>query len=443
MGGGGRGWVMALASALVLMAGCANDRIEPSRSDAGYAAVARVVLAVIDSGINPYHREFRDEGPDAYRHPSEYLAGYPIEARSLNLTFGEDYESSLAADQRTWGSVEQGQLYWVPGTRIIGLIAFDDHGGAPAGLDTVGHGTMTASRAAGRTTGLAPTAKIVAVQGIVPDSVNWAASQAWIDLQSDSWGVAVPRPAADLIEESRRIHEAFRDAARDQGVFIAAGNGLLDQGRVGGPTPLMVGGSAPGIIAVGGHDNGFITPWSNTMPDVAADACFNPMARYDSVEAIETQAGAVGTSTSVPFVAGAAAELVRWSREQLNDTEIHRGSMVYARGGKMGGAFDDGELSWDEARAALFQTADPTPVATRLDGGLCPPPGPFQRDGTLPITWQEAAGSGAYASMGYGAINEFTLDAAKRWLLGERGEPRVVDDAIHVVIQALRESQDA
>ncbi|HVE74873.1 MAG TPA: hypothetical protein VNA30_07310, partial [Mycobacteriales bacterium] len=62
------------------------------------------VVAVIDSGINPYHQVFRDPSPAAQRHPSTRFPGYPTGAQALRLTLGgSSYDDAVAADcERVW-----------------------------------------------------------------------------------------------------------------------------------------------------------------------------------------------------------------------------------------------------------------------------------------------------------------------------------------------------
>ncbi|MDQ3941436.1 MAG: S8 family peptidase, partial [Actinomycetota bacterium] len=178
----------------------------PRRSD------ATAIVALIDTGINPYSIAFRDRSARAYNHPSTYIPGFPKDATALRLHLDVPYEEAMKADAKTWALLRRGQLYWIPGTRIVGAISFGSGGTncpvvsvPPANalqtgcketvvLDDHGHGTMTASRAAGAPNSLAPTARIVMIEGLGGGSVEWAAEQGWIDVQSNSWLSLVPPP---------------------------------------------------------------------------------------------------------------------------------------------------------------------------------------------------------------------------------------------------------
>src|SRR5688572_4614083 len=183
---------VALLAAMLLVGSSGAAGAEGTAGDA--------VVAFIDTGINPYHEVFRDPSPRAQQHPSTYLPGFPADAVRLDLTFdAEDYAQAVEADCETvWKTVEPGTLYWVPGTRVIGAISFDAGATHPLCegtnvLDSNGHGTMVASRAAAGTDWSAcPECLIVSVQypgtvnlispggstGPVVAAIEWAAANA-------------------------------------------------------------------------------------------------------------------------------------------------------------------------------------------------------------------------------------------------------------------------
>ncbi|MGH2668684.1 MAG: hypothetical protein ACRDH5_06115, partial [bacterium] len=140
-----------------------------------------VVVAHIDTGVNPYHVIFRDTSPLALQHPSTYIPGYPQDAKPLNLTFTmASFDAAVDADEAVWDATQANQLYYVPGTRIVGMIRPCTPDTTPVlggGCEDVrlrpdpgndglfdgrhyGHGTMTASRSVGPDS-LAPTARFV------------------------------------------------------------------------------------------------------------------------------------------------------------------------------------------------------------------------------------------------------------------------------------------
>jgi hypothetical protein len=121
------------------------------------------VVAVIDSGFNPYHWDFsaahvpasiRDLPLD--RPMSEWLDGAP-ETTDLPLTLDPSDPGARAADLAAQdadvvGAMEDERLYRIPGTKIIGAARF---GGGFAGTPS-SHGFGTSSAAVGNLHGPCP-----------------------------------------------------------------------------------------------------------------------------------------------------------------------------------------------------------------------------------------------------------------------------------------------
>ena len=94
----------------------------PAAAQEGAAGDA--VVAFVDTGINPYHQVFRDDSPRAYQHPSTYIPGYPADAIALDVTLSlTDWAKAVRADcESVWKTIVPNQLYWFPGTKIVGAI---------------------------------------------------------------------------------------------------------------------------------------------------------------------------------------------------------------------------------------------------------------------------------------------------------------------------------
>ena len=61
------------------------------------ASKSHVVIAVVDTGINPYHVAYRRS--EYTVHPSNYIEGFPKDAPALGLSFGAaDYVTARTAD---------------------------------------------------------------------------------------------------------------------------------------------------------------------------------------------------------------------------------------------------------------------------------------------------------------------------------------------------------
>jgi hypothetical protein len=446
----------------------------PAPLSARPASAAVAVVALIDSGVNPYAPAFRDRSPLALKHPSTYIPGYPKDAEALRITLNAPYEKALERDRDVWSLVQRGKLYWIPGTRIVGAVSFGAGGTCSAErpppvnggggctehtiLDDNGHGTMTASRAAGAPHSLGSDARIVAIEGLGAGSVEWAAKQGWIDVQSNSWLSLVPPPANGRVLDG--TSEAFRKAAAKMVTIAASGNGtayLL--GAAPTPTYLLSTG-APGVILVGGHDNGKMTLWSGSPPHVVADAYAGFAAPRASTKAMKPDPIACCTSAAAPYAAGGAVAMVLEARRILGDQSAGVAKGVIARGPKGrvdSGPLADGKFTLAEFRNLFFHTAEARPRKGRDDGEIhwagaprAPellPYGPGANPfcllcTTTPIPWSavpEAAD--AFQMIGYGAINERSVKLAIGVLRGDaKLPPRPAADAQYQADQALRET---
>ena len=236
---GGAMRLVALMLVAVVLAGCAaesdeempnepqNGAIDPIRDPTSPAFKPHVVVAVIDTGNNPYHEQYREQYDDA--HPSAYIPDYP-EVVDLELTLNVTDlpgDNRPMVDQAIWDSTAPGVLYRIPGTKIIG------HYSVGADLPGSGHGTMTASRATANDISAAGNAtRLVVVQGFTIDAVRWAADQPWIDIQSHSWGNFIQ--CGDVAyNQLSGWSEAFKYARDKNLVFVAAANGYGNSGTLG------------------------------------------------------------------------------------------------------------------------------------------------------------------------------------------------------------------
>lgn len=456
--------------ALLLVGAAFAGCVAPGATDGGATPAStdgaappprpRVVVADVDTGINPYHVEFRDDSPEAWAHPSTYLAGYPADVPALNLTFdAPDYASAVLADCAVWQAVEPGKLYWIPGTRIVGAITFDlfegeepcEEDALPGRiLDRQGHGTMTASRVAGGTYSLCPECKLVFVQGFHSASMLWAAQQPYVDLQTNSWGALPTDYVGGPLESNDRADVLSAAAAHP--VFVAGGNGLLGFfGVTGHPAYFDDVAGPDGIIMVGGHDGGRFTPWTMTMPHVVADANMHPAAHHDSIDGGDETTGG-GTSGATPFAAGTFARILLEARTFVGDvgTGVRDGSLVVAPDGATlpaEGPLADGALDLAEAKVLFFHTAKARPVRDgERDGPGCEPTGGAGclLYPTVPVEWGTIPEEiPMYYFVGYGQVGEITLPDALAAVRGEAPIPeRPAEDAFYGFDTTLRQGVD-
>ena len=165
---------------------------EPAPTPAPVAP--RVVVADVDSGINPYHEEF-------YRGPSEVtpdvLAEFPG-VQTITLTRTGKFDQDLAADKAVWDSIELGKPYWFAGTNIIG-ISFD--ASTPTKIladEGEEHGVGTASAVLDAN----PEAIVYFVEGISAESETHAFTHPAVDVVTTSYGFPGSPPVPFHLENS-------------------------------------------------------------------------------------------------------------------------------------------------------------------------------------------------------------------------------------------------
>ncbi len=447
-------WLILLLATIALTAGClGEDAQEPQELEADEAtldegATSHAVLAFIDTGINPYHEDFRAEDERYQQHPSTYLPDYPEDAQRLELTFDHDeLEDAVQADCEEWENVEPDTLYYVPGTRVIGAIfiptEYQSSPGAPEDfscdgevewpmfIDGGGHGTMVASRGAGNAHGACSSCLIVAVEAFGAESVEWTANQPWIDLQSNSWGPIAPiyDPTGltpTLTGSTPSFIEAVENASNEQPSFWASGNGLLFRFGVAGHPTQAAPHMTPSVIRVGGHDSGYVNTWPGSSPHVISDSCWAWAAEnYSMNETPPRTAG--GTSGATPFVAGIAGQTILEARTLLGhaSTGVDDGSLAQGPQGLVDeGPLSDGAFTMDDLRDVLFKTADPRPDRIQEDGDVCTPtemPGPYA---TTPIAWEDVPeGPHGIPFVGYGAVTPYTFETIQSILHGDAPLP--------------------
>lgn len=429
------------------------------------------VVSVIDSGINPYHEEFRWDDEAAFEHPSTYLDGYPEDAIAVELSLDEpDYWTAVRKDCELWRSLENDQLYYFPGTRIIGGISFGvsdlidcDEEEPPGGrvLDDHGHGTMTASRAAAASYGACGDCLVVAIQNPLSvnfldpgssaqpaiDSIRWAADNAtWIDAQSNSWGPLVsgwePTGMSGLVTSNPELVRAVEETAQAHLGFWASGNGAAFRGGVLGHPTVLSPHLTPSAISVGGMDSGQVNTWPGFPPHVVSDSCDSWAAEHRSTNASDEDVGG-GTSAATPFVAGGAARILLAARAILDDTGtgVHDGVVAEGEPGlAASGPLADGVFTLAEWKEVVFKTATPRPERQHEDGAVCDSvlDAPYQ---TTPLQWSDVPEDApAYVFIGYGAVDAPALGLAFEVLRGDQALPdRSAEDAYFAADHDTRE----
>lgn len=397
---------------------------------------AITVIGVADTGINPYHLEFSADAypdPDVLaltrnftRHPSEYISGYPTDARALGVTLGKGYFPP--EDRTVWEAgktIEPGKLYWIPGTKIVGAVATSEGDPHPV-LDDNGHGDGSASVSAGNRYGYCPTCLLVVVEGL---DETVATRFPWVDITSHSFGYVGGVPAGLVVG----TNEATRDAVeRGQTVLFAAGNGVGNAFDV----PQITWGSdqdgAPWNITVGAlrRDNRRAIFGDGIPAHLSAwgDGNLPSACRTGTVG----QCAFGGTSAATPYTAGVFGTVLTEVRRGLGDMGVgQRGHQVVAQGVPIPASpfLSDGRLTRAELREAVLATAMPLNTENA-------DPSPFVHPVTAPYV---PAANVLFE--GYGAATPESAKRAVEVLFGRAPLPdRSFEDAVFEVDGAIREA---
>jgi hypothetical protein len=375
---------------VVMLAGCTSSEEEPLvvtdppcafDGSACLGPPPRVVVAVIDSGVDVYHDFFHQGAPVPQDLLAEFTYGPDGAApRTLHITTQGSYDERLAADEELWRGVEEGVLYHFAGTRVLG-ISFD--AGRTPFITGAGHGTATSASVLTAN----PDAIVVMVQGVGnAEGELWAASQDWIDILSESYG-----PIGSVFGTGPVLGLSTAEQNR-----IAWLNGKLPVGAADNspaPAPQDETAGPPWVLGVAGDhpESSCRETFSGNLPDFTADYT-QELPRAGTLDEVRPISG---TSFSTPMVAGVASRI-------LLDVRITWGHL----GGITEGALalgPDGPLSNAGLREAMNRTATYFATETGCVGGQDAP--------TFPAApWLQS---------GWGHVGPEMVEPAVQHLLGE------------------------
>jgi Subtilase family len=390
---------------LVLLAAAAPASAAPNRGDA-------TVIAVIDSGINPYHWDMLASRTPADvpldTDPTRWLPGMDRGAFASFEALGlsrEETDGSVTADSlaerdaATLGAVKsssEGQMhgYWIPGTKIIGAVTFDDQGELYKGVSA--HGAGVASSATGALHGTCPECLLVFIDkgetaAEAEAAIEWAESQPWIDAITNSYGFSTVY--RDRIYSGSDVDAQRVASERGQTIFFSAGNGQANTFTAPNPTTFSSQEGPDWIVTVGavapGQDNYYGSYGSGSHgqflgsgkpADIAGIGLDYPTAYSSPTVGGTGETGFSGTSNATPQIAGLYARGLSVAREKLRGRSRTQDGGVVATGRpvRCGAAWPDcalgdGTLTAAELRTRLFGGAIPTGRGTTtIVGGRVP-----------------------------------------------------------------------
>lgn len=346
-------WAVVLVAGLLMGAcGGANDSLvatgQSQTTDVANTTRAtgtsRVVVAVIDSAINPYHEAiyaggslYSGSSPRAVT--SAVLDEFGIDAaHTLSLTRSGNLSADVASDAAQWRKIKRGEPYWVRGTNLI-LISFDDSGEPflqPTGnKNPHGVGTSSAVLAA------APESVLLFVEGTTAEAEMFAFSHPAVDIISTSYGTPASIPLV-----SRALNQSYAGVMKGGKLHVGAADNS--------PAVATFDGTAGPWWSVGiaGFDNeskGRVLG-SGTFPDFLAS--FTQTLPY-CMDCEKERATVSDTSFATPQSAGVAAQILLLTRIQMR----HAGGIVKGIQGPVMVSGEGREISVWQLRRALEQAA--------------------------------------------------------------------------------------
>jgi hypothetical protein len=450
-----RRFVAGLAAlTLGLPAVVALDRaVAASPTRAGDDAV---VIAVIDSGFAPYHRDFLASRMPQAKTPSKaddlpldkaphtWLKGFPKpsafdEYTPLRLSLTDRADAKLAdlvtKDKDVWGEVGRSKpsalkYTWIPGTKVIGAMTF---GGSGTPLYATGgpeHGMGTSSVSVGNISGTCPECLLVFLQAsAAPEyeaALSWAMKQPWIDAISNSYGISTGVVIRDRVYNGSDVPLMKTATERGQTIFFSAGNGVTNDFITPNPTLLSSQEGPDWLVTVGATDPVDVDYSGSGKPaDVAGIGSQYPSA-YGATT-VSNGANFSGTSNATPTIAGTYGHALYLARQALRGPSRMQGNGVVAAGAPIAcGAkrkaceLGDGRLTRLELQKRLFEGATPTKggyagrrtvPASVL--GLVPVPPPVG-GAPVPFVTTPPVADERMASEGYGTYRG-KLDGVAKW----------------------------
>jgi hypothetical protein len=395
-----RALLATAASAAVLVPGLVALDVAAAAPTRG--ADDAVVIAVLDSGMAPYHLDYRaSQMPQARtaskaddlpltKAPHTWVKGFPS-TRSFasyaptRLTLDDSDDSARMADLQkedadAWKGIKQSSpdapfhYTWFPGTKVIGAVSFSATEPRVYGTGEPEHGTGTTSVSVGNLYGSCPECLLVFLQtpnaASYEAAISWAQEQTWIDAISVSLGFNSSGALRDRVYEGSDTQLARRAVERGQTAFFSGGNGL-ENGFTAPQTTLLNSQNGPDwAVTVGAiAPSGYNYTGNGKPTEIASYGSAYPSA-YNS-PTVSGRGNFSGTSNATPVIAGTYARALWKARTTLAGPSKVQSRGVIAQGPKVacGAArrdceLRDGRLTQVELLRRLYLGATPTTQGT-------------------------------------------------------------------------------
>lgn len=346
-----------------LLAACGDGGGAASDGEApASGAKARVVVAVVDSALNPYHAFFYagspiypDAAPTAVT--AEVLAELGVVAADqVQLTRSGDLAADLATDAAFWNRVERNRPYWFKGSNIVAISGCEEpFRPLQPQADKNPHGTGTSA----------------AMLKANPEAVLlfFEACEMPTGPDAEALEYVLGHPAVDLLSFSYNFGLPTTEPGSYRGV-VELGK-LVFQAAGNYPIPVLYQGGAGSwwTIGVSGIDEraGGQTVSAALLPDFVANFTDSLPFCMDCEDARLTISG---TSISTPQAAGLASKILLEARRRLGHTggiRLENGQpAVMAVGATQRISNWDLRRALEEAAYVSYAPGDytpPTPVA--------------------------------------------------------------------------------
>ncbi len=394
--------------ATATLAGCLSDGPdEPTKGtdseSASRAYEDAVVVAVVDTGINPYHYDFLASKMPQHQNldpmddlpldkdPATWLPGHPgadafASYDALRISMPSDADAASAAlhdaDRDEWNKVQTSSgnsdatmhMRWIPNTKVVGYVNFNGNDGFAA----TSHGVGTSSVSVGNLHGTCPHCLFVFVNGPREEANEWVAKQSWIDVQTNSFGFSTL--GRDRIYAGSDTDLQREAVERGQSIFFSAGNGLANTFTAPNPTLFSSQEGPDWIVTVGAvaPSDGSSYSGHGKPADIASIGSEYPSGGYgDNTVTAEGEFG--GTSNATPVTAGLYAEALYRLRHAMEGASRTQEAGVISVGELPCGAENpncataDGTLTVHELRDALFRAPTTTEAGWNLAGFVTVP----------------------------------------------------------------------
>ncbi len=306
---------MMLALTVSLHA-CNEARNDLPARDTGVEE-ARVIVAVVDTSINPYHDFFYAGSPiypdaaPASVNPAVLAELGVSPSDHISLTRSGDIEADKAADADFWNQVEHGRPYWFEGSNIV-AVSFCEEAFAPLQPQSEKnpHGTGVSAAVLKAN----PEAVLLFVESCAqpePHELRYALEHPAVDMLAFSYNLGLPITEAG----------AYRGVVElGKLIFQAAGNYLVPVSYQGGPGSWWT-------IGVSGIDeqSGGQSSTGALLPDFVA-GFRDTLPFCNDCESDLVPIG--GTSISTPQATGLASKVLLQARRWL----AHQGGIVPSDG---------------------------------------------------------------------------------------------------------------